>query len=338
MNSGSALWCALTLFLGSLTCPGIEATTADPAPPVSPIAADDQFFVDHPDLKDEAEVVDEASKALAAQGFQAGTAKEASAALAARGHAILAERTPQQWQQKAVTLYPALGVAGSEFNLLFRKHYGELKASSPAFVQEPSWPVLLAKRCDDELRSGNPGASPSVPAPAPAAASPASPPDGKNSVRQTPRSRNFWQTSFALLLLIILTSVPAILVFRPGLLTSLLGALGVRPGALAVRPGALAILKGQSSQPAPSEPSPAPKSNPPIWRTTLKHAAVIYLLVALPASVHSLMANADLGFIDRLFVSLLVGSLFGVFVALPLCGIETLWHACQKHPARHATR
>ena len=331
MNSGSALWCALTLFLGSLPCPGIEATTADPAPPVSSIAADDQFFVDHPDLKDEAEVVDEASKALSAEGFRAATAKEASAALAARGRAILAERTPQQWQQKAVTLYPALGVAGSEFNLLFRKHYAELKASGPAFMQEPSWPVLLAKRCDDELRSGNPGASQSVPAPAPAAASQVPPPDDKNSVRQTHRSRNFWETSFALLLLIILTSVPAILVFRPGLLTSLLGA-------LAIRPGALAILKPQSSQPAPSEQSPTPKSSPPIWRTTLKHAAIIYLLVALPASVHSLMANADLGFIDRLFVSLLVGSLFGVFIALPLCGIETLWHACQKHPARHATR
>jgi hypothetical protein len=323
MKSGPSLWCALFLLLGFVTCRGIETTDGTPVPPAPPIAADDQFFVDHPDLKDETEIVNEASGALTAEGWT-GTPKEASEALAAKSRAILAERTPEEWQQKAVRLYPALGGAGSDLNLLFIKHYRELKASSPEFIQEPSWPVLLAKRCDEELREGNPAASETHLAPSPAAASLARQHGEKNSVRQTHRSTNFWQTFLALLLLIILTALPAIVALRPEILT--------------LSPAALGLGNGGTRQRASSKPVPAPRGDPPIWRVALKHAAVVYVVVALPSSVHSLMTNSDLGFIDRLFVSLLVGALFGLCITLPLYGLDTLWQACQKHPARPATR
>jgi hypothetical protein len=338
MKPGFALWCAFSLLLGSMACQGLEVaatTTTVPSPP--PIVADNQFFVDHPDLKDEAEVVDDAAKALAEEGFQAGTAKEASEALAAKSRAVLADRTAKEWEQKAVSLYPALGVAGSEFNLLFLKHYHELKTSSPAFIQEPSWPVLLAKRCDDELRSGSPAASPVVVLPtASASVTPAGSPTRhaaiSKSTGQGHRSTNFWQTFIALLVLILLTALPIAFVFRPGLLT-------FQNGAFAVRHDAPAVQKRRLRQPAPPERTLAGKSDdPPIWRAALKHAAIIYVAVAVPASVHSLMVNSDLGFVDRLFVSLLVGILFGVFITLPLYGLDTLWHACLKHPARPATR
>jgi hypothetical protein len=325
MKSGTALWCALSLLLGSLTCHGLEAATPAPAAPAPSFVADDQFFVNHPDLKDEGEIVNEAANTLAVERYDAATPKEAAEALAAKSRAILAERTPEEWQQKAVSLYPALGEAGSEFNRLFVKHYRELQASGPAFTQEPSWPVLLAKRCDDELRSGASAASQAIAAPRAAAASQPPHPDGKDAVRQTPhRSTSFWQTFLALLLLIILTAVPCLLAFRPEVLT--------------LDPEALGLGKSGAHPPAPAERTSASRNDSSIWRAALKHAAIIYVLVALPASVHSLMANSDLGFLDRLFVSLLVGSLLGVFVALPLYGIDTLWHACQKPAPRSATR
>ena len=335
MKSGTALWCALSLLLGSVAYPAFVTPADAPVPatpaPSSIITPDDQFFLDHPDLKDEAEVVDEASRQLAAEGYTAGTANEGSEALAAKSRAILAERTPAEWQQKAVSLFPALGVAGSDLNVLFLKHYRELKASSPEFIQEPSWPVLLAKRCDDELRGGSPVAARAAGAAPSAAAAPAQPPDEARPLRQGHRSSSFWQTFFSLLLLILMTALPCAVAFRPEVLT-------LSPAALGLRSGALAFGKGRTHGREPSNPTLAPKGDQPVWRAALKHAAIIYAIVALPASVHSLMANADLAFVDRLFVSLLVGSLIGLFIALPLYGVDALWHVYQKHAPRHAAR
>jgi hypothetical protein len=349
MKSGPALWCVFTLLLGSFISPGFETAAAAAVPfPADPsLTADDQFFVDHPDLKDEAGVVKQAAADLASEGYQPETASQASDALAAKCRAILAARRPHEWQQKAVSLFPALGVAGSDFNLLFLKHYHELRASTPAFTQEPSWPVLLAKRCDEELRAAHPAASESTPAPASAAkpaakrqekpvvAAKATPseapaaipldadPDGRNSVHQERRSRNFWQTFFALLLLVILTSAPGVFAFRPAVFV--------------LRKPELHQETATEAASAP-EVAPEPKRDPPIWRTALKHAAILYVVTALPSAVYTFMSDFDLGVFDQLFVSFLVGSLFGLFITLPFYGIERLWQACQKHPVRPATR
>jgi len=334
MKPGPALWCALSLLLGSVACLGDESPAATPAPPPPPILVDDQFFVDHPDLTDEADVVTEAANDLATEQPDIRTPTEASEALAAKSRAILAARTPEEWQQKAVSLYPALRVSGSEFNLLFVKHYRELKASSPAFMEEPSWPVLLAKRCDDELRARTAPAAQTSSAPSPATASAARHSHDTDFVRH--RSTSFWQTFFSLLLLIILTAIPAAVAFRPEVLTLSPAALGLSNSTFGFRKG-----RRHSPAPAPSQPAPAPRGDPPIWRTALKHAAIIYLVFAIPASVRSLMVNSDLGFLDRLFVSLLVGALFGLFISLPLYGVDALWHTWHKHSGhsgRPATR
>jgi hypothetical protein len=286
-----------------MTCPAAEEISAPPASPAPPIAADDSFFVDHPDLKDEVEIVNKASKALAAEGYKTGTAKEASDALAAESRVLLDERTPEEWQQKAVSLFPELGVAGSKLNSLFLKHYRELQAKSPAFAEEPSWPVLLAKRCNDELRAGSQPASGTILALPPVTKAQSSRSNDKRPPGQTHRSAHFWQTAFALVLLILLTAGPAGLVFWK------------------------AQMRKRSSG-----------GRPPLWQITVKHAAIIYLAVALPTSVYSLAANSDLGFADRVFVSLLAGTLFGLFITLPIGGMDALWRACQKHAARPATR
>ena len=57
----------------------------------------------------------------------------------------------EDWQRKAVELYPQLGVAGSTFNTKFWALYQERLKSNPAFVNNPQWPVLLAQECAVQL-------------------------------------------------------------------------------------------------------------------------------------------------------------------------------------------
>lgn len=112
----------------------------------------EQFFARYPDLKDEADVVAAATRALITEAVSVPGAA-APDVIAARAREVLAQRTPQEWQRKAMSLYPELAVAGSEFNALFLRHHLELKRMSPQFMEEPSWPVLLARRCAEELRA-----------------------------------------------------------------------------------------------------------------------------------------------------------------------------------------
>jgi hypothetical protein len=110
------------------------------------------FYRRYPDLQNEQDLVSAAARALAVEGVQSRNDAAAAELLARRTRALQARRTPAEWQSKAVSLFPELGVAGSEFNLLFLRHVKELQRTSPQFMQEPSWPVLLAQRCADELR------------------------------------------------------------------------------------------------------------------------------------------------------------------------------------------
>ena len=43
----------------------------------------------------------------------------------------------EDWQRKAVAMYPQLGVAGSAFNTKFWALYQERMKSNPAFVNNP---------------------------------------------------------------------------------------------------------------------------------------------------------------------------------------------------------
>lgn len=73
----------------------------------------------------------------------------------------------EDWQRKAVELYPDLGVANSPLNKKYRALYQERLRTNPAYFRLPQWPVLLAKEAFVQV-----GAQASTQA-APVAAAPA---------------------------------------------------------------------------------------------------------------------------------------------------------------------
>lgn len=75
----------------------------------------------------------------------------------------------EDWQRKAVELYPQLGVAGSDFSKEFGRMRLQKNSTDPAFFANPQWPVLLAKECGNRLGIT---AKPQAPAVAPAKESP----------------------------------------------------------------------------------------------------------------------------------------------------------------------
>ena len=70
-----------------------------------------------------------------------------------------AQSTAQEWQAKAVTKYPELGIRGSSFNKRFVEAHIERKKANPGFFTNPQWPILQA----DELASVS--QPPAVPSP-----------------------------------------------------------------------------------------------------------------------------------------------------------------------------
>jgi hypothetical protein len=50
-------------------------------------------------------------------------------------------------QQRAIRLYPDLGVAGSALNQEFVARYRRYKTDRPAFFKDPEWPTALAREC-----------------------------------------------------------------------------------------------------------------------------------------------------------------------------------------------
>ncbi len=239
----------------------------------------DQFFAAYPDLTEERDIVATAARHIAAQGGESTDATAAADALAARARAILARRTPQEWQLKAVSLYPELGVADSEFNRLFLQRYQEMKQTSPQFEQEPSWPVLLAKRCADELRER---ATAAIPADSTRTAGVKASPITAPAAAEGPaprRPQSFWLSALSVILLAAILWLPARWLFR------------------------VSRAFGGREEPVT------------LWQKALRPAAWTYLAVALLALFRTFQANADLGFIDRFGITLLVSVLAGIFFA-----------------------
>lgn len=237
-----------------------------------------RFFAKYPDLVDEGEVVTAAARALAAEGAPPRDEAAQAEALAARARALLAQRTPKDWQRKAISLFPALGVAGSEFNQLFLRHHGELKKTSPQFMEEPSWPVLLAKRCADELRAPAPVAAS---APLPTAPSDA-PPASRLAIPTAPTHRaGVGMSLLSIVLLLTIIALPARGLFR--------------------------CSRAFSGNGAPLT----------AWQRALGPAAWVYLAVAVLAVLRTYFANGDQSVFDRFGIALLVGLLAGVIVGIP---------------------
>jgi hypothetical protein len=60
-------------------------------------------------------------------------------------------RDPQLAQQKAVELYPDLGVAGSDLNKEFIARMKRYQVDKTYFFADADWPIRLAKECSEDL-------------------------------------------------------------------------------------------------------------------------------------------------------------------------------------------
>lgn len=160
----------------------------------------EDFYKRYPDLRDESDIVFSVARKLASERPATQSDAEAAEMLAARVHTILAMRTELEWQKKAMALFPELGVADSDFNRLFLRHVRELEKTSPQFMQEPSWPVLLARRVADELRPKTPTTGIAGSATPPAAVTPSTKPASP---------ARWWTTWPSVIVLLVLIALPA---------------------------------------------------------------------------------------------------------------------------------
>lgn len=199
---------SVVLAVGGGDARALQAASRDYAAEMS-VDADVQadFYKRYPDLRDEEDVVTSAARALAAERARGRNDAETAEMLAKRARSILAARSPAEWQAKAVQLYPELGVAGSKFNTLFLRHFNELKSTSPHFTEEPSWPVLLARRCADELN------------PKPAALAPAKPtatgvPSTSATAPAATKRTAWWAAALSFLVLLAIVVQPARMLWK----------------------------------------------------------------------------------------------------------------------------
>ena len=257
------------------------------------------FYKRYPDLEDEKDVVAAAARTLAAENMETQDVAAAAELLARRTRALLERRTPTEWQQKAMSLFPELKVAGSEFNTLFLRHFNELKQTSPQFLEEASWPVLLARRCADELQRGtaSTGLKPSKKI-QPAPPIPAAPVPGlAEPAALRPPSKWIVVLSFCLLLAIIVQPTRLLLRWRRAF--------------------------GGSDGPVT------------LWQRALGPAAWTYLATALFALIRTFQANADQRPSDRFGITLFVSLLTGAACAVPvyLVTFMAIWWGRHRTPA-----
>ena len=83
----------------------------------------------------------------------------------------------QDWQRKAVELYPDLGVANSPINKKYRALYQERIRTNPGFFRLPQWPVLLAKEAATQVGAQASSQTPPAAAVPVAAADTSEPPE-----------------------------------------------------------------------------------------------------------------------------------------------------------------
>lgn len=85
-------------------------------------------------------------------------------ALGPAGGEVLAQSSFQEWEARAVSEFPELGVQDSPFNRLFLEKAALLKEKSPQSMGDPSWPYRLAVRIAEHpelLRPSRGGTGPS---------------------------------------------------------------------------------------------------------------------------------------------------------------------------------
>ncbi len=297
MKSRPFLWILLILTCGGAGLRAVESAPLNYGAEMS-VNADVQedFFRRYPDLEDERDVVAIAARTLATEGVETKHLAAAAELLAKRTRDLLQRRTPQEWQQKAVSLFPDLGVAGSKFNAAFLRHFNDLKQTSPQFLEEPSWPVLLARRCADEMKIRP---RPTAKISAPPVETKSATPIASAPISSAPRA-GFWLPLANFLILTVIIVLPA------RWLWTCRRAFGGSDGPVT------------------------------LWQRALGPAAWAYLAVALAALVRTFLANADQRPFDRFGITLLVSLVAGVAVALPAYGLAlgSIWWWRQRTLSR----
>jgi len=94
-------------------------------------------------------------------------------------HPALAQTTDKEWQAKAVSKYPALGVQGSKLNKRFIDAYTQRRKTEPSFFSNPRWPLTLADELAATPQPVSPAAPSALPPQPPATATPK--PETRNS-------------------------------------------------------------------------------------------------------------------------------------------------------------
>jgi len=70
-----------------------------------------------------------------------------------RGQSVLSAHSTAWYQAEAVSEFPALGQAGSEFNKLFIQRLHNLQFTNDSLLQRDDWPLILAKEIAIEVGS-----------------------------------------------------------------------------------------------------------------------------------------------------------------------------------------
>ena len=83
----------------------------------------------------------------------------------------------QDWQRKAVEMYPDLGVANSPINKKYHALRMERLRTNPGFFRLPQWPVLLAREAASQVGAQTAAQTPPATAAPAATAAPSEPPE-----------------------------------------------------------------------------------------------------------------------------------------------------------------
>lgn len=64
---------------------------------------------------------------------------------------VVSAAPAEDWQKKAVEMYPQLGVPDSAFSKKFQQMRRQRELGNPDYFNNPQWPVLLGGECAEQL-------------------------------------------------------------------------------------------------------------------------------------------------------------------------------------------
>ncbi len=102
-------------------------------------------------VKIEKEAKKEAAEAAEAAQQEVAKKEAAKAQMEREAEIAVFRNNPKSAQQKAIELFPDVGVAGSALNKEFLARAERYQSEKKEFFAQPDWPVRLAKECSEAL-------------------------------------------------------------------------------------------------------------------------------------------------------------------------------------------